>query len=70
MPHGLTLDSAGNVWLTDVAMHQVFKFSATGGNEPILELGEPFVPGSDQNHFCKPADVAVLSTGDFFVADG
>ncbi|KAJ8670304.1 hypothetical protein QAD02_001563 [Eretmocerus hayati] len=26
MPHGLTIDSGGNYWITDVAMHQVFKF--------------------------------------------
>ncbi len=24
MPHGITLDSDGNVWVTDVARHQVF----------------------------------------------
>ncbi|KAJ2948204.1 hypothetical protein O0L34_g10014 [Tuta absoluta] len=29
-----------------------------------------FVPRDDENHFCKPSAVAVLSTGDFFVADG
>lgn len=23
MPHGLTIDQKGNIWLTDVAMHQV-----------------------------------------------
>ena len=27
-------------------------------------------PGNDRTHFCQPADVAVLSTGEFFVADG
>jgi hypothetical protein len=70
MPHGLTVDSQGNLWLTDVALHQVFKFPANGGSRPLLELGEAFVPGSDHQHFCKPADVAVLSTGAFFVADG
>src|SRR5215475_1533260 len=25
MPHGLTIDHEDNVWLTDVALHQVFK---------------------------------------------
>lgn len=25
---------------------------------------------SDNKHFCKPTDVAVASTGEFFVADG
>jgi DNA-binding beta-propeller fold protein YncE len=34
-------------------------------------LGEKFVPGSDENHFCAPADVAVdRGSGDIFVADG
>ncbi|XP_046481304.1 uncharacterized protein [Neodiprion pinetum] len=28
MPHGLTVDHLGNYWITDVAMHQVFKFDA------------------------------------------
>ena len=25
MPHGMTIDVHGNYWITDVAMHQVFK---------------------------------------------
>ncbi|KAJ7339646.1 hypothetical protein OS493_006053 [Desmophyllum pertusum] len=69
MPHGLTIDHEGNTWLTDVAMHQVFKFPR-GAKHPTLTLGEQFVPGSDEQHFCKPTDVAVDSDGNFFVADG
>ena len=30
MPHGLTIDSESNTWLTDVAMHQVSAQSAVG----------------------------------------
>jgi len=41
-----------------------------GSSQPDLILGEQFVPGSDKEHFCKPTDVAVLSTGEFFVSDG
>ena len=26
MPHGLSVDTEGNLWLTDVAMHQVKPF--------------------------------------------
>ena len=37
---------------------------------PSLTLGEAFVPGSDEKHFCKPTDVAVSSSGIFFVSDG
>ncbi|KAH8345542.1 hypothetical protein KR084_008577 [Drosophila pseudotakahashii] len=70
MPHGLTVDPEDNVWLTDVAMHQVFKFPPRGGDgKPLLTLGEAFQPGSGLK-FCKPTSVAVLDNGDFFVADG
>lgn len=41
-----------------------------GSRMPDLVLGEKLVPGSDDSHFCKPSDVAVLPTGEFFVADG
>lgn len=69
MPHGLSLDLQGkNVWLTDVALHQVFKYPINGSQE-LLALGTAFVPGNDDSHFCKPTSVA--DTGDFvFVADG
>lgn len=25
MPHSITIDNRGNTWLTDIALHQVFK---------------------------------------------
>lgn len=28
MPHGITVDSHDNLWVTDVALHQAFKVSA------------------------------------------
>jgi hypothetical protein len=68
MPHGLSMDSQGNLWLTDVAMHQVFKYA---DDEIKMTLGEAFVPGHDEKHFCKPTDVAVSNDGSaIFVADG
>ena len=70
MPHGLTVDSHSNVWLTDVALHQVFKFPPKGGAKPLLTLGTRFEPGNDDTHFCKPSAVAVTTSGDFFVSDG
>lgn len=69
MPHGLTIDSEDNVWVTDVGRHQVLKF-APNKKEPVLEIGERMIPGSDKKHLCQPADIAVLKNGDFFVADG
>uniref|UniRef100_A0AAG5DBW9 peptidylamidoglycolate lyase n=1 Tax=Anopheles atroparvus TaxID=41427 RepID=A0AAG5DBW9_ANOAO len=71
MPHGLTIDHEDNYWLTDVALHQVFKFDLKhSATEPMLALGQRFEPGNDMDHFCKPTSVAVLKNGDFFVADG
>ncbi|KAG7165205.1 peptidyl-alpha-hydroxyglycine alpha-amidating lyase 2-like [Homarus americanus] len=69
LPHGITVDDKGNTWLTDVGLHQVFKF-APESEEPELTLGEAQVPGSDDRHLCKPTNVAVASSGDFFVGDG
>ena len=68
MPHGLSIDAADNVWLTDVGRHQVFKLSHDG--DLLLTLGEDRVPGADSEHFNLPTDVAVLKDGGFFVSDG
>ncbi|XP_064543602.1 peptidyl-alpha-hydroxyglycine alpha-amidating lyase 1 isoform X1 [Drosophila montana] len=71
LPHGLSIDPEDNVWVTDVALHQVFKFPPRGeGGRPLLTLGTAFRPGNGPNKFCKPTAVAVLNNGDFFVADG
>ncbi|CAF3716946.1 unnamed protein product [Rotaria sp. Silwood1] len=70
MPHGLTIDHEGNFWLTDVAMHQVFMFKPNDLNHPALVVGEMFQHGSGPSQLCRPADVAVMKNGDFFVADG
>lgn len=70
LPHSISLDSEGNVWLTDIGRHQVLKFARGYSTQPVLEVGEKMVPGSDQRHLCQPTDVAVLRNGDFFVADG
>lgn len=54
MPHGISVDPQGNVWLTDVALHQAFRFKKNNFDQADLVLGEKFVPGSDDSHFCKP----------------
>lgn len=70
MPHGLTVDHNDNVWVTDVALHQVMKFNGTDQLQPELVLGTAFQPGNSATKFCKPTAVAVLANEDFFVADG
>ncbi len=68
LPHGLTIDPHGNVWLTDVALQQVFQFTPEG--KLLLTLGEARVPGADASHFNLPTDVAVLADGSCYVSDG
>ncbi|KAL4091337.1 hypothetical protein QTP88_026039 [Uroleucon formosanum] len=69
MPHGITVDHENNVWLTDVALHQVFKFGHDSENV-LMTFGTAFIPGKDLDKFCKPTSVAVTTSGEFFVADG
>ena len=68
MPHGLEIDKENNIWVTDVALHQIFKFNSDG--DLLLTLGEGEVPGNDNTHFNLPTDVAVAEDGSFYVSDG
>lgn len=72
-PHGATVDSAGNLWVTDARGndhigHQVFKFSPDG--EVLMTLGEKAQGGSGPSLLFQPNDVVVdPRDGDIFVAD-
>jgi hypothetical protein len=77
MPHGLTVDPEGNVWVADAAWlgarttgvgHVVRKFSSSG--QLLMTLGKwgEFGPGTDT--FDRPSDILVAPNGDIFVADG
>ena len=68
MPHGLTIDRHDNVWLTDVALQQIYKFSPEG--KLLLTLGERGIAGNDAAHFDRPTAVAVSPDGSFYVSDG
>lgn len=68
MPHGLEVDKENNIWVTDVGLHQVFKFSSEG--QLLLTLGEARVHGDDSSHFNLPTDIAVAGDGSFYVSDG
>jgi DNA-binding beta-propeller fold protein YncE len=78
-PHGIDVDSEGNVWVTDAVTlartpeggtrgHQIIKFSPEG--QVLMTLGTPGVAGSGRHSFNAPSDVAVAENGDVFVADG
>ncbi len=71
MPHGLSIDPEGKVWITDVALEQVLRFSPDGALE--LTLGTRGVSKQDAAHFGRPADVAFLGAGSgrrVLIADG
>jgi len=68
VPHGITIDADNQVFLTDVGLQQVFKFSHDG--KPILALGEPRVGAWDATHFNQPTDIAIRPDGTFYVSDG
>jgi peptidylamidoglycolate lyase len=68
MPHSITVDDQDNVWITDVAWHQVLKFSHDG--KPLTTLGQRGVAGVDTGHFNQPSDVAVSHDGAVYVSDG
>ncbi|VDN96995.1 unnamed protein product [Rodentolepis nana] len=75
LPHGLSIakDREGKpiaLWVTDIARHQVLKFDWNAWSKPSMVLGKFTKPGADEKSFCQPADVAVASTGEIFVADG
>lgn len=72
MPHAVRIspyDPEKNVWIIDRDNSQIFKFS-NDGKKLLLTLGEKGVIQSDDTHFGRPADIAFLPDGTFFVADG
>lgn len=66
--HGLAIDREDNVWLTDLTLHQVFKFSHDG--KLLITLGTREEPGLDGRHFNEPTDVAFAPSGEIYVSDG
>jgi len=67
-PHGMRVDRAGSVWVTDNGDHQVMKFTPKG--ELLLVLGVKGMPGTDDRTFNRPTDIAFAPTGEFYVSDG
>src|SRR3954453_2062865 len=68
VPHGITIDADNNLWLTDVGLQQVFKFSHDG--RLLMTLGQPRVGGWDATHFNQPTDILIRTDGSFYVSDG
>jgi peptidylamidoglycolate lyase len=68
LPHSITVDADDNIWVADVALHQVFKLAPDG--RLLLALGTRAKPGEDAAHFNRPSDVAVARDGSIFISDG
>ena len=68
--HSIDIDRDGNLWITDRADNQIFKFTPEG--KQLLVLGKKGVGGKEdsQDLFNGSADIALAPNGDFFVADG
>ena len=65
--HGLRVDRHDNVWVTDIGNHRVFKFDAAG--KLLLALGTG-KPGTENDQFNQPTDIAFGPDGEFYVSDG
>ena len=75
LPHGLHVDKAGNVWVTDpvgnkeqTKGHQVVKFSPDG--EVLMTLGKAGIAGNGPDTLNEPCDVITAPNGGIFVSDG
>ncbi|MEQ8953039.1 MAG: hypothetical protein RL120_02830, partial [Gammaproteobacteria bacterium] len=71
--HGLHIDQQDNIWVTDVRDHLVIKLDRNGNVLMTLgtrgEAGE-WNEATGDHLFSEPNDVAVDSTGNFYVAQG
>lgn len=70
--HSIDMDQEGNVWVSDVGSHTVYKLGQ--GAQVELILGRQNMEGEFYTEgvplFNKPADVVVSDQGDIYVADG
>jgi DNA-binding beta-propeller fold protein YncE len=71
--HGLRIDDAGNLWVTDGLAHVVMKLNRQG--EILLTLGTKGEAGkwdeaSGSHYFNQPNDLAFGRNGDIFVVQG
>ncbi len=65
--HGLRVDRHDNVWVTDIGRHRVLKFDPTG--KLLLALGTG-KPGTGNDEFDRPTDIAFGPKDEVFVTDG
>jgi hypothetical protein len=85
-PHGFTVDSNGNLWVTDVNDQEtILGMSARNAagaimgqevlklspeGKVLMMLGKAGVAGTGSDGFDRPTGVAVAANGDVFISDG
>ena len=68
--HGLTIDPAGKIWITDTGVHTVTQHEPDGTLLRTLGVRGAASPTLYGKPFNMPTGVAFASTGEFFVSDG
>lgn len=66
--HGLRVDQHDNIWVTDIGSHMVYQFNPRG--KLLLAIGQPGKPGTGENQFNKPTDIAFGRHDEIYVSDG
>lgn len=63
------VDTADNVWATDIANHSVYKFSNTGTLLMHIGGGATGLAGTGNTQFNTPRDIVVDTSGNIYVSD-
>jgi DNA-binding beta-propeller fold protein YncE len=72
-PHGLRIDAADNIWITDVSDNTVMKLNPAG--QIVMILGTRCQSGTwdetaGKHVFNQPTDLGIAANGDIFVSTG
>lgn len=60
-------DGSANTWVSDGGAHHVSIFNPAG--VILFQLGTPWVPGDDNDHFNSPRGIAFDASGNAYIAD-
>jgi streptogramin lyase len=68
--HSITIDAAGNAWISDSARHVIRKYDGNGNL--LMTLGTPDKPGDNDSleSFNQPNHVFIHDNSDIYVSDG
>ena len=66
--HHLKIDHEGSIWVADIGLHVVRKFTPEG--KLLMTIGTPGKWGTDKTHLNMPTDMAITPGGEVFVSDG